>query len=79
MHPLTETSFHANIYSEDNYRLQGKVMFSEACVILFTWGGVGQTLRLETEPPSPLEADPPEVGTPIPRVLTSNGGHCSGR
>ena len=67
MNPLTETSFHVNIYSGDNNRLQGKVMFSEACVILFTWsGGVGQTLPLETEPPPPLEADPPEVGTPTP-------------
>ena len=61
------------------YRPQGKVMFSEACgVILFTDGGGGirQTPTIEADPP--LQPDPLPLEADLP-VLTSSGGHCSGR
>ena len=53
------------------YRLQGKVMFSEASVILSIEGG------REWRPggrPTSLVADPPGGRSP---VLTSSGDHCS--
>ena len=52
------------------YRPQGKVTFSEVSVILFTGGGVEQTLwrptRLRQNPwrQNPLEADPQETDSP---------------
>ena len=61
-------------------------MFSEACVILSTGGGVGRT-PFEQSPHSgqkPLpsgQRPPPDIDplrTEIP-VLTSSGGHCSGQ
>ena len=54
----------------------GKVMFSQASVILFT-GGVWQTLPPPSEQ-TPL-ADPPPGQTPPPRADTLKGTHFPGQ
>ena len=68
-----EFIFVGDFLERDFYRPQGKVMFSQAYVCP---GG-------RADPPPP-KADPPWWQTPhpwrkTPLVLTSSGGHCSGR
>ena len=63
---------------ETFYRPQGKVMFSEASVILSTGRGM-VSLSVWYHVPSRM-GGLPQVGEWVtPLVLTSSGGHCSGR